>query len=159
MIFVPATFLFLGIMIPLCCIKKIKGSPLTRHNPDSGQPKRHLLTTGWSLFVSGKRLVAGDSVLFIRHGVYAAFILPNQDRRLQRLPLFILSYRLGCNGRDEKQQLLLGIRRASRQPTNISSSVLSSDSMQIGILAAAAHAYANHSPFTVFYNPRSISDF
>ena len=32
----------------------------------SGQPKRHLLTTGWSLFVSGKRLFAGDSVLFIR---------------------------------------------------------------------------------------------
>ncbi|MQL92192.1 hypothetical protein Taro_024815 [Colocasia esculenta] len=87
-----------------------------------GQPKRHLLTTGWSLFVSGKRLVAGDSVLFIR---------------------------------DEKQQLLLGIRRANRQPTNISSSVLSTDSMQIGILAAAAHANAYHSPFTVFFNPRA----
>ncbi|XP_059634510.1 auxin response factor 19-like [Cornus florida] len=92
-----------------------------------GQPKRHLLTTGWSLFVSGKRLFAGDSVLFIR---------------------------------DEKQQLLLGIRRANRQPTNLSSSVLSSDSMHIGILAAAAHAAANNSPFTVFYNPRaSPSDF
>lgn len=87
-----------------------------------GQPKRHLLTTGWSLFVSGKRLIAGDSVLFIR---------------------------------DEKQQLLLGIRRANRQPTNLSSSVLSSDSMHIGILAAAAHAAANSSPFTVFYNPRT----
>ncbi|XP_051149641.1 auxin response factor 19-like isoform X2 [Andrographis paniculata] len=87
-----------------------------------GQPKRHLLTTGWSLFVSGKRLVAGDSVLFIR---------------------------------DEKQQLLLGIRRANRQPSNLSSSVLSSDSMHIGILAAAAHAAANNSPFTVFYNPRA----
>ncbi|XAR47977.1 hypothetical protein NMG60_11030637 [Bertholletia excelsa] len=87
-----------------------------------GQPKRHLLTTGWSLFVSGKRLLAGDSVLFIR---------------------------------DEKQQLLLGIRRANRQPTNLTSSVLSSDSMHIGILAAAAHAAANNSPFTVFYNPRA----
>ncbi|KAM7480955.1 hypothetical protein LguiB_005538 [Lonicera macranthoides] len=87
-----------------------------------GQPKRHLLTTGWSLFVSGKRLIAGDSVLFIR---------------------------------DEKQQLLLGIRRANRQPPNLSSSVLSSDSMHIGILAAAAHAAANNSPFTIFYNPRA----
>ncbi|KAL3623522.1 hypothetical protein CASFOL_032338 [Castilleja foliolosa] len=85
-----------------------------------GQPKRHLLTTGWSLFIGGKRLIAGDSVLFIR---------------------------------DEKQQLHLGIRRANRQPTNMSSSVLSSDSMHIGILAAAAHAAANNSPFTVFYNP------
>ncbi|VAI91043.1 unnamed protein product [Triticum turgidum subsp. durum] len=87
-----------------------------------GQPKRHLLTTGWSLFVSGKRLFAGDSVIFVR---------------------------------DERQQLLLGIRRANRQPTNISSSVLSSDSMHIGILAAAAHAAANNSPFTIFYNPRA----
>ncbi|PSS20727.1 Auxin response factor like [Actinidia chinensis var. chinensis] len=87
-----------------------------------GQPKRHLLTTGWSLFVSGKRLFAGDAVLFIR---------------------------------DEKQQLLLGTRRANRQPTNLSSSVLSSDSMHIGILAAAAHAAANNSPFTIFYNPRA----
>ncbi|KAL5231040.1 hypothetical protein ABZP36_029816 [Zizania latifolia] len=87
-----------------------------------GQPKRHLLTTGWCLFVSGKRLLAGDSVLFIR---------------------------------DAKQQLLLGIRRANRQPMNLSSSVLSSDSMHIGILAAAAHAAANNSPFTIYYNPRA----
>ncbi|KAM3189741.1 hypothetical protein ACQJBY_068169 [Aegilops geniculata] len=87
-----------------------------------GQPKRHLLTTGWSLFISGKRLLAGDSVLFIR---------------------------------DAKQQLLLGIRRANRQPTNLSSSVLSSDSMHIGVLAAAAHAAANNSQFTIFYNPRA----
>lgn len=33
----------------------------------AGQPKRHLLTTGWSVFVSTKRLFAGDSVLFIRY--------------------------------------------------------------------------------------------
>lgn len=87
-----------------------------------GQPKRHLLTTGWSVFVSSKRLIAGDSVLFIR---------------------------------DEKSQLLLGIRRANRQQPALSSSVISSDSMHIGILAAAAHAAANNSPFTIFYNPRA----
>ncbi|KAK1264073.1 Auxin response factor 16 [Acorus gramineus] len=87
-----------------------------------GQPKRHLLTTGWSVFVSTKRLFAGDSVLFIR---------------------------------DERSQLLLGIRRANRQQLALSSSVLSSDSMHIGILAAAAHAAANNSPFTIFYNPRT----
>ncbi|KAL3642882.1 hypothetical protein CASFOL_013697 [Castilleja foliolosa] len=69
-----------------------------------GQPKRHLLTTGWSVFVSSKRLIAGDAVLFIR---------------------------------DEKSHLLLGIRRANRQQPTLSSSVISSDSMHIGILAAA----------------------
>ncbi|XVF19482.1 hypothetical protein REPUB_Repub11eG0114600 [Reevesia pubescens] len=31
-----------------------------------GQPRRHLLTTGWSIFVSQKNLVAGDAVLFLR---------------------------------------------------------------------------------------------
>ncbi|CAA6655791.1 unnamed protein product [Spirodela intermedia] len=87
-----------------------------------GQPKRHLLTTGWSVFVSAKRLVAGDSVLFIWN---------------------------------EKGQLLLGIRRANRLQTMTPSSVLSSDSMHIGLLAAAAHAAATNSRFTIFYNPRA----
>ncbi|KAK1296697.1 Auxin response factor 12 [Acorus calamus] len=87
-----------------------------------GQPKRHLLTTGWSVFVSAKRLVAGDSVLFIWN---------------------------------EKNQLLLGIRRANRPQTVMPSSVLSSDSMHIGLLAAAAHAAATNSRFTVFFNPRA----
>ena len=40
--------------------------PGTWFSLNPGQPKRHLLTTGWSLFVSGKRLFAGDAVLFIR---------------------------------------------------------------------------------------------
>ncbi|XP_019448714.1 PREDICTED: auxin response factor 4-like isoform X2 [Lupinus angustifolius] len=31
-----------------------------------GQPRRHLLTTGWSIFVSRKNLVSGDAVLFLR---------------------------------------------------------------------------------------------
>ncbi|AQK47182.1 Auxin response factor 8 [Zea mays] len=88
----------------------------------TGQPKRHLLTTGWSVFVSAKRLVAGDSVLFIWN---------------------------------EKNQLLLGIRRASRPQTVMPSSVLSSDSMHIGLLAAAAHAAATNSRFTIFFNPRA----
>ncbi|KAA0054028.1 auxin response factor 6-like [Cucumis melo var. makuwa] len=87
-----------------------------------GQPKRHLLTTGWSVFVSAKRLVAGDAVLFIWN---------------------------------EKNQLLLGIRRASRPQTVMPSSVLSSDSMHLGLLAAAAHAAATISRFTIFFNPRA----
>ncbi|KAJ7960592.1 Auxin response factor [Quillaja saponaria] len=87
-----------------------------------GQPKRHLLTTGWSVFVSAKRLVAGDSVLFIWN---------------------------------EKNQLFLGIRRANRPQTVMPSSVISSDSMHIGLLAAAAHAASTNSRFTIFYNPRA----
>ncbi|KAI3757298.1 hypothetical protein L6452_04832 [Arctium lappa] len=87
-----------------------------------GQPKRHLLTTGWSMFVGAKRLKAGDAIIFIR---------------------------------DEKSQLLLGVRRANRQQTASPSSILSADSMHIGVLAAAAHAAANRSPFSISYNPRA----
>ncbi|KAF2314948.1 hypothetical protein GH714_037276 [Hevea brasiliensis] len=38
--------------------------------PMVGQPKRHLLTTGWSAFVTSKKLVAGDAFIFLRgeHG-------------------------------------------------------------------------------------------
>ncbi|RYR17050.1 hypothetical protein Ahy_B03g061859 isoform B [Arachis hypogaea] len=56
--------------------------------------------------------------------------------------------------RNEKNQLLLGIRRANRPQPVMPSSVLSSDSMHLGLLAAAAHAAATNSRFTIFYNPR-----
>ncbi|CAH2079590.1 unnamed protein product [Thlaspi arvense] len=58
-------------------------------------------------------------------------------------------------GRNEKNQLFLGIRRATRPQTIVPSSVLSSDSMHIGLLAAAAHASATNSCFTVFFHPRA----
>lgn len=58
--------------------------------------------------------------------------------------------------RDEKSQLMVGVRRANRQQSTLPSSVLSADSMHIGVLAAAAHAAANRSPFTIFYNPRFL---
>lgn len=56
--------------------------------------------------------------------------------------------------RDEKSQLLVGVRRATNQQTALSSSVLSTDSMHIGVLAAAAHAASSGSSFTIYYNPR-----
>ncbi|KAF6161241.1 hypothetical protein GIB67_009128 [Kingdonia uniflora] len=87
-----------------------------------GQPKRHLLTTEWSLFVGAKRLRAGDFVLFIR---------------------------------DKTSQLLVGVKRANRQQAALPLSVLTAESMHIGVLAAAAHAFANRSQFTIFYNPRA----
>ncbi|KAI3823957.1 hypothetical protein L1987_05403 [Smallanthus sonchifolius] len=47
-----------------------------------GQPRRHLLTTGWSAFVNKKKLVCGDAVLFLRgddgvlRGGSSEFIVP-----------------------------------------------------------------------------------
>ncbi|XP_057533263.1 auxin response factor 5-like [Amaranthus tricolor] len=103
-------------------VKDLHDNTWTFRHIYRGQPKRHLLTTGWSVFVGSKRLRAGDAVLFIR---------------------------------DEKGHLMIGVRRANRETTTLPSSVLSADSMHIGVLAAAAHAAANRTPFTVFYNPRA----
>ncbi|KQJ82781.1 auxin response factor 9 [Brachypodium distachyon] len=87
-----------------------------------GQPRRHLLTTGWSVFVSSKRLVAGDAFIFLRGG----------------------------NG-----ELRVGVRRHMRQVNNMPSSVISSHSMHLGVLATASHAISTGTLFSVFYKPRT----
>jgi hypothetical protein len=68
----------------------------------------------------------------------------------------ILKQLILCNFRNEKSHLMVGVRHANRQQTTLPSSVLSADSMHIGVLAAAAHAAGNRSPFTIFYNPRFV---
>ncbi|XP_021719139.1 auxin response factor 2B-like isoform X1 [Chenopodium quinoa] len=87
-----------------------------------GQPRRHLLQSGWSVFVSSKRLVAGDAFIFLR----------------------------GENG-----ELRVGVRRAMRQQGVVPSSVISSHSMHLGVLATALHAISSGTMFTVYYKPRT----
>ncbi|XP_068657815.1 auxin response factor 2A-like isoform X2 [Aristolochia californica] len=87
-----------------------------------GQPRRHLLTSGWSTFVSLKKLVAGDAFIFLR----------------------------GENG-----ELRVGIRHAMRQLKSASTSVISSHTMQIGVLATASHAISTGTMFSVYYRPRT----
>ncbi|XP_047338413.1 auxin response factor 9-like isoform X2 [Impatiens glandulifera] len=87
-----------------------------------GQPKRHLLTTGWSNFVTSKRLVAGDTFVFLR---------------------------------DENGELRVGVRRIARQQSSMPSSVISSQSMHLGVLATALHAVNTQTRFVVFYKPRT----
>ncbi|XP_010448630.1 PREDICTED: auxin response factor 9 isoform X1 [Camelina sativa] len=87
-----------------------------------GQPRRHLLTTGWSTFVTSKRLVAGDTFVFLR----------------------------GENG-----ELRVGVRRANRQQSSMPSSVISSHSMHLGVLATACHATQAKTMFIVYYKPRT----
>lgn len=52
----------------------VKAFLILTHKLNAGHPRRHLLTTGWSVFVSSKRLVAGDSVLFLRYVVSPTMI-------------------------------------------------------------------------------------
>ncbi|KAG2295860.1 hypothetical protein Bca52824_042529 [Brassica carinata] len=90
-----------------------------------GQPRRHLLTTGWSTFVTSKRLIAGDAFVFLR----------------------------GKTG-----DLRVGVRRLARQQSTMPASVISSQSMNLGVLATASHAVNTKTMFVVFYKPR-ISQF
>lgn len=41
----------------------------------SGQPRRHLLQSGWSVFVSSKRLVAGDAFIFLRFAKPCEYVI------------------------------------------------------------------------------------
>ncbi|KAB2037784.1 hypothetical protein ES319_D03G101400v1 [Gossypium barbadense] len=87
-----------------------------------GQPRRHLLTTGWSTFVTSKRLVAGDSFVFLR---------------------------------GESGELRVGVRRVARQQSSMPTSVISSQSMHLGVLATASHAVSTQTLFVVYYKPRT----
>ncbi|XP_073029111.1 auxin response factor 18-like [Primulina eburnea] len=87
-----------------------------------GQPRRHLLTTGWSTFVTSKRLIVGDSFIFLR---------------------------------SENGQLFVGVRRLARQLSSMPPSVISSQSMHLGVLATASHAITTQTIFVVYYKPRT----
>ncbi|XP_022849635.1 auxin response factor 9-like isoform X2 [Olea europaea var. sylvestris] len=87
-----------------------------------GQPRRHLLTTGWSTFVTSKRLIAGDSFVFLR---------------------------------GEKGELRVGVRRHTHYRSSMPSSVISSQSMHLGVLATASHAFSTKTIFVVYYKPRT----
>jgi len=61
---------------------------------------------------------------------------------------------LVCNSRGENGELRVGVRRLMRQQSNMPSSVISSHSMHLGVLATASHAIATGTLFSVFYKPR-----
>lgn len=50
----------------------------------------------------------------------------------------------------------MGVRRAMRQLGNVPSSVISSHSMHLGVLATAWHAISTGTMFTVYYKPRFV---
>lgn len=47
-------------------VKDVHGEVWRFRHIYRGTPRRHLLTTGWSTFVNQKKLVAGDSIVFLR---------------------------------------------------------------------------------------------
>ncbi|MCO5615040.1 hypothetical protein L7F22_069328 [Adiantum nelumboides] len=56
-----------------------------------GHPRRHLLTTGWSLFVSQKKLLAGDAVIFLRGENEKLRVGIRRAKRPQSAPQAVMS--------------------------------------------------------------------
>lgn len=69
------------------------------------------------------------------------------------LRLFAFLTNFGIS-RGENGELRVGVRRAMRQQGNVPSSVISSHSMHLGVLATAWHAVLTGTMFTVYYKPR-----
>lgn len=113
----------------------------------AGQPRRHLLTTGWSTFVTSKRLVVGDAFVFLRYVSLQ-----------EKVSLFSFHRMCGvknmCFYRGESGELRVGVRRLAKQQIMVPSSVISTRSMYLGVLATASHAISTGTLFVVYYKPR-----
>ncbi|KAK3003244.1 hypothetical protein RJ639_018186 [Escallonia herrerae] len=56
-----------------------------------GQPRRHLLTSGWSVFVAAKKLLPGDACIFLRGGNGELYVGIHRARRVQTTTASLLS--------------------------------------------------------------------
>ncbi|XP_062232714.1 auxin response factor 1-like [Phragmites australis] len=101
--------------------KDLHGSEWRFKHIYRGQPRRHLLTTGWSTFVTSKKLIAGDAFVYLR---------------------------------SETGEQRVGVRRLVQKQRTMPASVISSQSMHLGVLASASHAIKTNSIFLVYYRPR-----
>ncbi|KAG6512146.1 hypothetical protein ZIOFF_030241 [Zingiber officinale] len=130
-----------------------------------GTPRRHLLTTGWSNFVNQKKLVAGDSIVFLRAqngdlcvGIRRARVGKVGDGPETRVGWNSLGGNGGsnCGGfavflRDEESKLLRNDRGNSDSCTGKRgrSKVLPDSVFE------AANLAANGQPFAIMYYPRA----
>lgn len=59
-----------------------------------------------------------------------------------------------CLNRGDNGEMHVGVRRRARQQSSMPSSVISSQSMHLGVLATASHAVTTQTRFVVYYKPR-----
>ncbi|KAF4403488.1 hypothetical protein G4B88_008134 [Cannabis sativa] len=130
-----------------------------------GTPRRHLLTTGWSTFVNHKKLVAGDSIVFLRaeNGDLCVGI-----RRAKRGMGGGTESSSGWNPtggncaspyggfaaflRDEENKML---RNGNGNGTNSNGSLMGKGKVRPESVIEAATLASNGQPFEVVYYPRA----
>ena len=64
------------------------------------------------------------------------------------------SSRVSWFNRGDNGQLRVGVRRRAQQQSSMPPSVISSQSMHLGVLATASHAVTTQTRFVVYYKPR-----
>ncbi|PKI61045.1 hypothetical protein CRG98_018566 [Punica granatum] len=115
-----------------------------------GTPRRHLLTTGWSKFVNNKKLVAGDSVLFMKNSGGDIFVGIRRATRVPGADCFTWRNQIaaGKTKIEEDSVLKESFSRNGRGRVPLES-----------VVKAIEHA-ARGMPFEVIYYPRAgWSDF
>ncbi|TKY74328.1 Auxin response factor 17 [Spatholobus suberectus] len=114
-----------------------------------GTPRRHLLTTGWSTFVNCKKLVAGDSVVFMKNSGGNMFV------GIRRATRFAAAKRGGDAG---KWRLNIRNRAEEEEEEEEAKEVFSRDGkgkLSAKVVAEAAELAARNMPFEVVYYPKA----
>ncbi|KAI5395590.1 variant 5, Auxin response factor 16 [Lathyrus oleraceus] len=127
-----------------------------------GTPRRHLLTTGWSTFVNHKKLLAGDSIVFLR--------AENGD-----LCVGIRRAKKGIGGGHEdpsgwnpvgekfplpwfaqnENQMMRNVNNNNNNGFNSSANVMGREKVRPESVLEAVTLAANKQPFEVVYYPRA----
>ncbi|GMG99407.1 hypothetical protein Nepgr_001247 [Nepenthes gracilis] len=129
-----------------------------------GTPRRHLLTTGWSNFVNQKKLVAGDSIVFVRaEGGDLCIGIRRAKRGIGGGPesptagwnANCVSFPYGGYAaflRDDETKML---RNSNGLGTSSSGCLRMSEKVRAESVIEAATLAANFEPFEVVYYPRA----
>ncbi|MCD9558596.1 hypothetical protein HAX54_016040 [Datura stramonium] len=127
-----------------------------------GTPRRHLLTTGWSTFVNAKKLVAGDSIVFLRaenEDVYVGIRRikkriasgPDTSSRLTA-PVENFAVPPGCFSAflmDDENKLI------GYGNTNSSENLMNMGKVKAESVIEAANLAASRHPFEITFYPRA----
>ncbi|KAL2339847.1 hypothetical protein Fmac_007787 [Flemingia macrophylla] len=128
-------------------VTDVHGHPWEFRHIYRGTPRRHLLTTGWSKFVNGKKLVAGDSVVFMRNSRGQNFVgIRRATRGTGGAGKWRLRSRADEEGEEEEEE-------AAAAPV-----VFSRDGkgkLPAKVVAEAAELAAQNMPFEVVYYPKA----
>lgn len=118
-----------------------------------GTPRRHLLTTGWSNFVNQKKLVAGDSIVFLRaeNGDLCVGIR-RAKKGIGSGHEYLPGWNLGAGNSGSQYGGYSAMMKEEESKMAIRNS---SGRVSVDSVVEAANRAANGQPFEVIYYPRA----